>query len=356
MPGIVGIIGGKKKQNKYLLYDMIHSIKHEDWYKTDKFIEEDFAVARVHLGILNPEPQPIYNEDNSLCIFMDGEIFDYNKDKEELKQKGYKFHVNNDPEFCLHLYEEYGKKFVEKLNGSFVIVIIDENNQKLLIANDRYGLRPLYYAKLNNKLLFASEVKAILQDKTFKKEINDEAIAEFFTFGHLLGNKTFFKGIIVLPPASVVTWERGRFSMEQYWKFRYDDTSRIYPENYYVEKLVKLFRQAVERRMCGNHKIGVSLSGGLDSRAVVGAINKKHDSIITITFTFPGIDKTPQIAKQVSKKRGTTHKQFEIMQDFLVDYGEKAVYLTDGMLPLVHFHEISILNEIRKLGFHIEKL
>jgi len=346
MPGLVGIVD-KKKASKVLLENMINSIKHESWYKIDKFLKDRFALARVHLGILNPEPQPIFNEDKSLCIFMDGEIFDYGKDKEELKQKGHKFYVNNDPEFCLHLYEEYGEKFVEKLNGSFVIVIIDINNQKLLIANDRYGLRPLYYAKSNNKLLFASEVKAILQDKTFKKEINDEAIAEFFTFGQLLGNKTFFKGITVLPPASIVAWDRERFSIKQYWEFCYDETDRIYPEEYYVEKLVKLFKQAVERRIRGSHKISVSLSGGMDSRAVVAAIDREHP-ITTFTFTFPGIDESPEIAKRVSNKKGTIHKQFEIKQDYLVDYAEKAVYLTDGMLNLVHFHEISILDEIRK--------
>ena len=166
MPGMVCIAGNKKGN---LLDGMCNAVTHAHSYKVDKYRHDDFCVGRVHLGLINPEPQPIYNEDRSLCIFMDGEVFGYEKKKEELKQKKHKFHVNNDPEFCLHLYEEYGDKFVEKLNGSFVIIILDIKNKKLLIANDRYGLRLQYYTQTEGMLLFASEVKAIIGDKTSKK-------------------------------------------------------------------------------------------------------------------------------------------------------------------------------------------
>jgi len=275
MPGLVGIVD-RKKASKVLLENMINSIKHESWYKIDKFLKDKFALARVHLGILNPEPQPIFNEDKSLCIFMDGEIFDYEKEKEKIEQKGYKFYVNNDPEFCLHLYEEYGEKFVEKLNGSFVIIILDIKNQKLLIVNDRYGLRPLYYSQNNRKFLFASEVKAIIEDKEFKKEINDDAVAEFFTFGQLLGNKTFFKGINVFPPASVLVYKNGQIEIRRYWYFKFEEGRSSYDEEYYVNTLVKLFEKSVERRLKNGKKIGISLSGGLDSSCVAVSIPKER--------------------------------------------------------------------------------
>ena len=344
MPGLVGIVK-KVKRQKNLLDKMIRSMCHEPWYKIDKFLIDDFEIARIHLGILNPEPQPIYNEDKTLCIFMDGEIFDYTGYKEELKQKGHNFCVDNEPEFCLHLYEEQGDKFVDILNGSFVIVIVDVKNQRVLVVNDRYGLRPLYYAEKDERLLFGSEVKAILEDNTFKKEINDEAVAEFFTFGQLLGNKTFFKGIKVLQPASILKWENGNISIEQYWEFKYDEKAQTYPEEYYIEELVKLFKQAVERRLKGDHQLGVLLSGGLDSRAILAALDNPIATLITVGF--PEIDSTPKFAKKIAEIKNFNHNILELKRDFLVDFAKEAVNLTDGMLPSVHFSWISVLTEIK---------
>jgi asparagine synthase (glutamine-hydrolysing) len=177
-------------------------------------------MARVHLGIFNPEPQPIFNEDKSLFIFMDGKIYDYDKEKGELKLKGHKFIYENDPEFCIRSYDQYGIDFVEKLNGSFVFIICNLKENKMTIANDRYGLRPLYYALNGNQLLFSSEVKSILEDKSFK-ELDDEAVADFFAFKRILGNKTFVKGIKILPPATIAVYDGHNLSIRQYWDFDY---------------------------------------------------------------------------------------------------------------------------------------
>jgi len=344
MPGIICIIDDEKRDES-LIDNMCSSIKHEPWYKLEKYVFQQFAVARVHLGIVNPEPQPIFNEDKSLYIFMDGEIFGYETEKRDLESK-HDFKVNNDPEFCLHLYEEMGERFVEKLNGFFTILVLDLNEQRLLITNDRYGLRPLYYAKVEDKIYFAPEVKAILQDRGFNKTINNDAVAEFFTFGHLLGNKTFFKEINVFPPASIFTYQNGEFEIKKYWDYKFEEDTN-YLENYYADELVKLFKQAVERRMKGDYRFGVLLSGGLDSRSILAAIDKKHYPIHTITFRFPNMDNSYKIAKKVSEKRGAIHKQLELKKDFLSSYAEKGVYLTDGMININNFHIISILDEIR---------
>jgi len=167
MPGLVGIM--KKQENALNIEDLLASmckvIKYEDWYKTDTFFNESIGMGRVSLGVLNPEPQPIFNEDKNLCIMMEGEIYDYQDLKEELISKGHKFSVNNDPEFVLHLYEEYGKKFEKKLkdlNGIFLFTIYDKKKNELVICNDRYGFKPLYWCDKGDFLLFASEIKAIL--------------------------------------------------------------------------------------------------------------------------------------------------------------------------------------------------
>ena len=344
MPGIVAVINDKNR--KSLLESMLNSIKYENWYLTDSYNGTIFAIGRTHLGILNPEPQPIFNEDGSIGIFMDGEVYDYEKQKRNLESKGHKFKVGNDAELCLHLYEEYAEDFVKNLNGSFVIIIFDSENQKMIIANDRFRLRPFYYAENGEKYLFSSEVKAILEDRTFEKEICHAAVADFFTFEMILNDKTFFEGIKALPPASLLTWSKGKLSLEKYWDLEFEEDHNRSME-YYVENLFHIFREAVKRRMKGNHPIGVSLSGGLDSRSIVAAINKKHYPIHTFTYGVKGGDEE-KIAQKISEKLGTTHRFFELKQDFLVDYAELGIRLTDGMSSCAHFHWMGLLRQMAK--------
>jgi len=129
MPGLMGIVS-ENAVDERLLDRMVNSIKHEKFH-IDKYITSHFGCARVHLGIFNQEPQPIFNEDKSLCIFMDGKIYDYEEQLNELKRKGHKFNYENDPEYCLHSYEEYGEYFIKKLNGAFVILIYDLKKNKI---------------------------------------------------------------------------------------------------------------------------------------------------------------------------------------------------------------------------------
>jgi asparagine synthase (glutamine-hydrolysing) len=338
------VINGKN--GKTLLESMLNSIKYENWYLSNSYLGSTFAIGRTHLGVLNPEAQPIFNEDGSLGIFMDGEVYDYDKQKRNLESNGHKFKVGNDAEFCLHLYEEYGEDFVKNLNGSFVIIIFDTQNRKMIVANDRFRLRPFYYAKNGEKYLFASEVKAILEDKKFEKKICHQAVADFFAFQKIWGDKTFFEGITALPPASIMILSEGELSIRKYWDFKFPE-KRNRPKEYYVDNLVPIFRRAVERRMKGNHSTGVSLSGGLDSRSIVAAINKEHYPIRTFTYGVRGGDEA-RIAEKVAKKLGTTHRFFELKRDFLVDYVKLGVRLTDGMSNCWHFHWMSLLEQIAK--------
>jgi asparagine synthase (glutamine-hydrolysing) len=351
MPGIIAIIDpniGYSATNQNLLKIMASTISHENWQKVDTYIKPPIYIGRVHLGITNAEPQPIFNEDESICIFMDGEVFGYDEEKKKLELSGHDFRVGNDPEFCLHLFEEYGEKFVEKLDGSFVLVIYDMTNDKIIIANDRHGLRPFYYTKNENKCVFSAEVKGILKDEAFKKEVDHEAVADFFAFGRILGDKTLLKGIKLMPPSSIMTWSRNKISIEKYWDFdfqeKYDPNLN---EEYYVDKLAILFRKSTERRTKGKHRIGVFLSGGMDSRLIVSAIDREFYPICTFTYGVKGGDEA-NIAKQVSENLGTKHKFLEIRRDYLVEFAEKGVYLTDGMLNCAHLWWISLLPTVRQ--------
>ena len=349
MPGLVGIVSTKETSKaNVLLLKMCEAIKYETWHKIDTYVNKTVGLGRVHLGIFNPEPQPIYNRDKTLCIMMDGEIYDYQDLKQELVSKGHNFSINNDPEFILSLYEEYGKDIVHKLNGSFTLVIWDEISKELLIINDRYGLRPLYYSTCDGCLLFGSEVKAIMQDETFKRIVDDRSVADFFSIGYILGNKTFFKEVELLPPASIMTYSKGAISNEQYWDFDFNENRENYPEEYYIDKLSKLILQSVERQMKGNHRIGIPLSGGLDSRTIVASIHGKYYPLHTFTFGKPNCDDV-RFAQSVSKKLGALHHFFDFKPDDLTLYAEKAVNITDGMLNCIHAHRMQTYNEIRSL-------
>ena len=328
MPGIVAIIG--KNIDEKLLSRMTRSIVHEKWQLTDLFWQPPLAIGRVHLGIVNPEPQPIFNESKSICVFMDGEIYGSEEERKQLEKHGHKFEIGNDPELCLHMFEEYGEGFIAKLNGSFLLIIHDKKHRKVLIANDRHGLRPIYYTTDGNRFLLSSEIKAFLQDKTFKKDIDDKAIADFFAFNRIFGNKTFFKKVKLVLPGSIIIWSDGKILQKRYWSITFSKNKLHLSQEYCANKLALLFMKAVERRTKGEHRLGVFLSGGLDSRSVAGAL-RKFGVFNTFTYGYLGGDEM-EIAAKVAEELNTKHVAIEFRDDFLPSYAEKAVYITDGML------------------------
>ena len=340
MPGIFCVVDINRKTNlRELTSRMAKAIKHKDWHTIHSYSdrERNVGLGRVDTGILNPHPQPIFNEDGSLAIVMEGEIFDYQNLKEELIKKGHYFKINNDPEFVLHLYEEIGEDFVKKLNGFFAIVIWHRKSSRLVVANDRFGFRSLYYTFVKGRLIFCSEIKGILQDKCVKKNIDESGVADFFAFGHLLGDKTLFKDIKLLPPASLWVYQNGRLMRKHYWKLQ--EQFGIYKgsEDDFLEEISILLKQAVQRQTTGNYDFAVSLTGGLDSRTIFAAID--HKSYPVHSFTH-GIKRCVdlEIAEKVAKKVGSNrHHSYELGKEFLkkfLDYTRETVFLTDGMAKL----------------------
>jgi len=346
MPGIVAIIGDEVSES--LIRIMIDSITHEDWQQNDLYVQSPVAIGRVHLGIINPEPQPIFNEEKSAFIVMDGEIYDYEKEKRRLESKGHVFRVNNDAEFCLHLYEDRGESFVDNLEGSFVLLIYDIKNGRIIVANDRHGLRHLYFTKNDDRYVFSSEVKAILKNETFKKEIDHEAVADFFAFGRILGHKTLFKEIKEVPPGSMMVWFQGKLSERKYWNFKFEEnTNSALGPNFYVDNLVNLFRKAAQKRTRGKCRLGIFLSGGLDSRTVAAAVKNEAQKLSSFTYGMKGGDEA-NIAKKVANTIGAEHHFVELRRDFLAEYAEKAIYYTDGMMLCADIWWMNLLPKIRE--------
>jgi asparagine synthase (glutamine-hydrolysing) len=327
MPGIVGVVSGDVRDGQ-LLDRMVGSIKHEEWYRTDRYIEPPFSVARVHLGIFNPQPQPVFNEDRSLCLFMEGRVYGYDEEKRRLEGR-HRFALDNDPEFCLHLYEEKGISFLERLNGAFLLLICDLKQKKAILANDRIGLIRAYYAVHNGTLLFAPEAKAILQEATFNRALNQEALVAYLAFGEFWGDGTLFQGIHILPPASVLTFDKGGLSVSRYWRLSYRP-DRSLSEGEMAEGVGEAFRTAVARRVEDPVRYGVSLSGGLDCRTLLAAMESgKRKEMATYSYGPPYCDQVA-IAKRVADKCGTRHRFIEITPELILDNAEQLVWLTDG--------------------------
>jgi asparagine synthase (glutamine-hydrolysing) len=333
MPGLAGYIFFKNlKVREDLLDDMLEHLRHKKWHKKESYYASFVHVGRVHLGIYNPEPQPSFNETRELFAFMDGKIYDLNFKITELKEKGHRFILENDPEFCLHAYEQYGKEFVQRLNGSFLLLIGDVKNQKVLLFTDRFGTRPLYYFKKENTVVFASEVKAILEDESFKRIIDEEAFAHYFVLGKVIGDKTFFKGIKALPPASILEIGKDEISIHKYWKFAYccEEVPKN-AEKIIIKELVNALKKSVAKCLKDSHRYAFALSGGLDSRVVLSAVPKKQrNNVIAFTIGDHGCDEI-KVANIVARNLKVRHEKIEYDPSILPAYFEEVVYLTDGM-------------------------
>jgi asparagine synthase (glutamine-hydrolysing) len=345
MPGIVGFAGksdfvdGAKFINK-----MAKALDPGDGFQLDTFNEPGIGLGRVSLGISNREPQPIWNEDNSLCIILEGELFDYEDQKQNLIDRGHQFRIGNDAEFVLHLYEEYGEDFAVMLNGAFVAAIWDKTKRKLIIANDRLGLYPLYYSYHNGAVLFASGVRSILVDPTLPRDIDPTAIAQSLTFDHVLDDRTFLEAVRLLPQASLLIYQDGHFSIKRYWDIQYPDIYPLRSEFDYMDEFLALMRQAVARQSPKGIPVGLLLSGGLDSRLLLAYLVGEHEAIHSFTWGIPNCDDA-RFAAQLAKRAGSQHHFFELKPDWILGKANEAVRITDGMGNIINMHALATLDE-----------
>jgi asparagine synthase (glutamine-hydrolysing) len=352
MSGIVGFAGANLKQTRTaLVMRMADAIQHLETDLLDKWTDGYFDVGRVHHGVVNSHPQPIFNEDGSLMVVMEGEIYNCRDLKRELGLKGHRFHHDhNHAEVCLHLYEEMGERAFRELNGSFLIIIYDLVHKKLIIANDRFASRPLYYCVSNELLFFATQVSPVIQAEEVPKTLDRRAVLEFFTFRRILGTRTYYRDIRAMPPANVFVFQKGRYALRKYWEMNFREGQRK-PETYYVDTLTDAFRHAVRRRTSDDYDYGILLSGGLDSRMVLAAV----PSGCSITgFTMGDWENREfRIARAVAKAKGIKHFFLQRWPDYSADFAGKISELSEGMYQFDTGTPIGAIHEIRKRGVDI---
>jgi asparagine synthase (glutamine-hydrolysing) len=358
MPGLVGFIGNTSpNESRILLESMASALHPEPRFRKDLYATQGLGLGRVSLGLVNSAPQPIWNEDRSICVVMEGEIYDYQDLKRKLVDRGYQFaSKNNDAEFILHLYEEKGEDFAFELNGQFAIAIWDQRQQTLILAKDFLGLVPLYYAQCNGRLLFTSGVRAILSDQTLPRTVDLIAIAQYLTFDHLLDDRTLLEAVKVLPAGTILTFRQGQLRIKPYWKPQYCEITHIHDEHEYIDGLIFHLRQAVSRQLPGELSAGFLLSGGLDSRVLLAFFNELtiNNEFHTFTFGVPGCDDA-RFARQASSLTRASHHFYELKPDYLLSRVEEGVSLTDGLQNCVHMHTLATLEKVAETAGLIYK-
>jgi asparagine synthase (glutamine-hydrolysing) len=347
LPGIAGIID---LEGRYELEEKITKIlnrmRHQPWYRVEHFCQNPTALGRDSLGIIDPYPQPVFNQDRSLCLIMCGEVYHYPDDLIQIIRKDHAGESDNHPHLILHLLEEKGTQIIKSLNGSFVLALWDFKRNLLTIANDRYGLRPLYYFWQDHLFIFASEMKSILTFREVEKEIDSQALAEFFSINFILGERTLFKHIKVLNPASILTFKDGTLKIEKYWEPVVGETETRFDQKEAIEKAHTLLLQAVERQMDDQKPKGCYLSGGLDSRTILGVVDQLGYKIPAFTYGRVGCD-DQKGAELISKRLGMENFFFEVSPDYLRHWSRPGVWLTEGMTR-VAFEGLECLGKIRE--------
>ncbi|HHH40535.1 MAG TPA: hypothetical protein ENK56_00860 [Chloroflexi bacterium] len=350
MAGLIGWVGqASREQVEQGLRRMAAAMPRRDALRADLYADEGIGLGRLHLGTLNPEPQPLWNEDRSLAIVMEGEVYDYADEKRRLMERGHRFPVGNDVEFVLHLFEEYGPEALPRLNGAFVAAIWDLRHRRLTLFNDRFGLQALFYVQVGRQFLFASSTWPLLAHPGVEPRLDRVAVAEFLTFEFVLGERTLLEGISLLPPATCFVVQDGRVREGRYWHFHFARRHRLHENGYYVEAWTERMERAVARQLRDDGPIGVQLSGGLDSRVVLAFIRSRHPSVHTFTFGLPDSDDA-RLAREVARQLHTVHHFLPLRPDFVQEIAEEAVRLSDGLKSCVHLHAFA---QARQMAEHV---
>ncbi|WCL56032.1 asparagine synthase (glutamine-hydrolyzing) [Bacillus safensis] len=257
----------------------------------DSGVYQDDSVGLVHtrLSIIDIQsgPQPITNEDDSICVILNGEIYNFKELRENLWNKGHLFRTETDTEVLVHGYEEYGISFVEQLNGMFAAAIWDKKKKALYLFRDRSGIKPLYVSECRGGLIFGSEMKALFQHPDIQTAIEPDAVLSYLSFRYSIGEQTFFQGIQKLPPGVILRIDETGITKETYWQYPLPADGIDRGERYYQKELFELIQDSVQKQMMSDVPVGAFLSGGVDSTSIVALMSKyKNENIHCFSTSF----------------------------------------------------------------------
>lgn len=303
MCGFVGFTN-RINQAEDVLRSMMEKITHRGPDSDGVYVDSEIALGFRRLSIidLSGGDQPIFNEDNTLVLLFNGEVYNYQELRETLLAQGHKFSTHSDSEVVLHAYEQYGSSFVNQLRGMFAFVIWDKQNQKLFGARDMFGIKPLYYSQMGDSFLFGSEVKSFLPHPNFRKQLNTTALESYLSFQYSVGPESFFKGVFRLPPAHYFFYENGKVSLTRYWMPNFHETSGKTLEEW-TDAIEQTFDDSIQAHKVSDVEVGAFLSSGVDSSYVVCSANV--DKTFTVGFSqhkYNEINYAQELSKYIGVK------------------------------------------------------
>ena len=298
---------------RHLLHGMCERMVHRGPDSEGLYVTSGVALGMRRLAIIDlvTGEQPAFNEDKSIAVILNGEIYNYRELRYTLEKRGHTFRSASDTEVLPHLYEEYGDAMVRELNGMFAFALWDSKRRRMLIARDRFGEKPLYWGVVDNTLLFASEPKVLLAHPAVKPALNLNALRQYLSFDYIPAPLSIYEGINKLPAAHKLTLENGRINLERYWRLSYGVTKPIPSVNEAAEHLRELLADAVRMRLVSDVPLGVLLSGGVDSSTVAAlAVRASSEAVKTFSISFAeaSFDESAY-ARGVAKFLGTDHHE-----------------------------------------------
>jgi asparagine synthase (glutamine-hydrolysing) len=317
MCGIFGIISTSAVREEQIRAGL-SLLAHRGPDDSGIFCDGRVGLGHQRLSIIDIDSghQPIFNEDGTKCIVFNGEIYNYLELRDLLIKKGHLFTTKSDTETILHAYEEWGENCVQKLRGMFAFAIWDATDKRLFMARDRLGIKPLFYSEYGGKFSFASEMKAILADQEFPRDIDESAQAAYFTLSYIPASLTIFSKIRKLLPGHTMTWKSGKVQIRKYWDLCFmPDRSK--DEDYFMNGFMELIHDAVRIRLMSEVPFGAFLSGGIDSSVVVALMSRMiEDPVNTFCIGFGGdtggyLDER-KYARMVAERYASNHREFEV--------------------------------------------
>jgi asparagine synthase (glutamine-hydrolysing) len=286
MCGIAGFVESSRSSSPFrtddsraLVHRMCDVIRHRGPDDEGVWVDEGVALGMRRLSIidLSTGHQPIHNEDQFVCIAVTGEIYNFRELRLELEGAGHRFYTSTDTEVIVHAYEQWGQGAIARLRGMFGLAIWDTRSRTLLVARDRIGIKPMYYATTSGRLYFGSELKSLLEAPDLPRDLDAAALDHYLSFLYTPRDGSIFKSVRKLPPGHLMTWHDGRLAIEQYWQMAATETFAG-SEDEAIHQLRAVLSDAVRSHMISDVPLGAFLSGGVDSSLVVGPMSELSSS------------------------------------------------------------------------------
>lgn len=337
MCGIFGVIGEQAvgQTTDAVTHAMTESLLHRGPDSQGAFRNEEalFGVCRLAILDVKEGKQPIANEDKSIWVGLNGEIYNFQELRENLIKRGHSFRTKTDTETLVHLYEEEGENLVRHLRGMFAFILWDKKNKKALLARDRLGIKPLYYTLKNGNIYFASEIKTLLMHPHISRELNPESLHHYLTYLYAPGEETFFAGIKKLLPGHLLTWQNGILDVRAYWNIPETTPQASMNDDEWLAQTELLLRECVKLHLISDVPLGAFLSGGIDSSLLAALMTQESQKVKTFSIGFEGggyYNELPY-AKEVADILSTEHHEFVMTPD-IVNALPKIIWACDEPL------------------------